>query len=90
MSDESHSAVPREGDVHHGGPGAPSLSQPGRDEGRRQGTLSQGPHLPGRAVRRHGQGLCPAVLGGTAADRGDPGVVMIDRGHIFTMNFSLS
>ncbi len=27
VSDESHSAVPREGDVHHGGPGAPS--QPG-------------------------------------------------------------
>ncbi len=51
MSDESHSAVPREGDVHHGGPGAPSLAQPGRDEGRRQGTLSRRPHLPGRAVR---------------------------------------
>ncbi len=31
-----------------------------------------GPHLPGRAVRRHRRGLCPAVLGGTAADRGDP------------------
>ncbi len=25
------------------------------------------PHLPGRAVRRHRRGLCPAVLGGTAA-----------------------
>ncbi len=36
-------AVPREGDVHHGGPGAPSLAQPGRDEGRRQGTLSRRP-----------------------------------------------
>ncbi len=71
-SDESHSAVPREGDVHHGGPGAPSLAQPGRDEGRRQGTLSWGPHLPGRAVRRHRRGLCPAVLAVTAADRGDP------------------
>ncbi len=35
-----HYAVPWEGDVHHGGPGAPSLAQPGRDEGRRQGTLS--------------------------------------------------
>ncbi len=34
MSDESHGAVPREGDVHHGAPGAPSLAQPGRDEGR--------------------------------------------------------
>ncbi len=68
MSDESHSAVPREGDVHHGGPGVPSLAQPGRDEGRRQGRL----HLPGRAVWRHRRGLCPAVLGGTAADRGDP------------------
>ncbi len=67
-SDESHSAVPREGDVHHGGPGAPSLAQPGRDEGRRQGMLSRRPHLPGRAVRRHRRGLCPAVLGGTAAD----------------------
>ncbi len=65
-------ALPREGDVHHGGPGAPSLAQPGRDEGRRQGTLSRGPHLPGRAVRRHRRGLCQAVLGGTAADRGDP------------------
>ncbi len=43
MSDESHSAVPREGDVHHDGPGAPSLSQPGRDEGRRQGMLSRRP-----------------------------------------------
>ncbi len=72
-SDESHGAVPREGHhVHHGGPGAPSLAQPGRDEGRRQGTLSRRPHLQGRAVRRHRQGLCPAVLGGTAADRGDP------------------
>ncbi len=70
-SDKSHCAVPREGDVHHGGPGAPSLAQPGRDEGRRQGTLSQRP-LPGRAVRRHRRGLRPAVLGGTAADRGDP------------------
>ncbi len=28
--------------------------------------------LPGRAVRRHRRGLCPAVLGGKAADRGDP------------------
>ncbi len=46
-----------EGDVHHGGPG---------------GTLSRRPHLPGRAVRRHRRGLRPAVLGGTAADRGDP------------------
>ncbi len=71
-SDESHGAVPREGDVHHGGPGAPTLAQPGRDEGRRQGTLSRRPHLPGRAVRRHRRGLRPAVLGGTAADRGDP------------------
>ncbi len=70
--DESHGVVPREGDVHHGGPGAPSLAQPGRDEGRRQGTLSRCPHLPGRAVRRHRRGLRPAVLGGTAADRGDP------------------
>ncbi len=52
-SDESHGAVPREGDVHHGGPGAPSLAQPGRDEGRRQGTLSRRPHLPGRAIWRH-------------------------------------
>ncbi len=34
-SDESHGAVPREGDVHHGGPGAPSLAQPGKDEGRK-------------------------------------------------------
>ncbi len=64
--------VTLEGDVHHGGPGAPSLAQPGRDEGRRQGTLSRCPHLPGRAVRRYRRGLCPAVLGGTAADRGDP------------------
>ncbi len=52
--------------------GAPSLAQPGRDEGRRQGTLSRCPHLPGRAVRRHRRGLRPAVLDGTAADRGDP------------------
>ncbi len=37
-----------------------------------QGTLSRHPHLPGRAVRRHRRGLRPAVLGGTAADRGDP------------------
>ncbi len=71
-SDESHGAVPREGDVHHGGPGAPSLAQPGRDEGRRQSTLSRRPHLPGRAVRRHRRGLRPAFLGGTAADGGDP------------------
>ncbi len=42
-SEESHSTVPREGNVHHGGPGAPSLAQPGRDEGRRQGTLSRRP-----------------------------------------------
>ncbi len=62
----------KEGDVHHGGPGAPSLAQPGRDEGRRQGTLSRRPHLPGRAILQHRRGLCPAVLGGTAADRGDP------------------
>ncbi len=26
------------------------------------------PHLPGRAVWRHRRGVCPAVLGGTAAD----------------------
>ncbi len=58
--------IPREGDVNHGGPGAPSLAQPGRDEGRRKGTLL------GRAVRRHRRGLCPAVLGGIAADRCDP------------------
>ncbi len=60
MSDKSHGTVPREGDVHHGGPGAPSMAQPGRDEGRRQGTLSRRPHLPGRAVRRHRRGLRPA------------------------------
>ncbi len=48
------------------------MTQPGSDEGRRQGTLSRRPHLPGRAVRRHRRGLRPAVLGGTAADRGDP------------------
>ncbi len=36
------------------------------------GTLSRGPHLPGRAVWQHSRGLCPAVLGGTAADWGDP------------------
>ncbi len=42
-SDESHGAGPSEGDVHHGGPGAPSLAQPGRDEGRRQGTLPRPP-----------------------------------------------
>ncbi len=72
MSDESHSTVPREGDVHHGGPGAPSLAQSGRDEGHRQGTLPRRPHLPGGAVRRHHRGLCPAVLSGTAADPGDP------------------
>ncbi len=29
------------------GPGAPSLAEPCRDEGRRQGTLSRRPHLPG-------------------------------------------
>ncbi len=69
---KSHSAVPREGDVHLSGPGAASLAQPGRDEGQRQGTLSRRPHHPGGAVRRHRRGLCPAVLGGTAADRGDP------------------
>ncbi len=56
-SDESHSAVPREGDVLHGGPGAPSLAQPGRDERRRQGTLFRRPHLPGRAVRWHREGF---------------------------------
>ncbi len=67
-----HRLPPREGDVHHGDPGAPSLAQPGRGEGRWQGTLSQRPHLPGRAVQRHRRGLCPAVLGGRAADRGDP------------------
>ncbi len=49
-----------------------ALAQPGRDEGCRQGTLSRRPHLPGMAVRRHRRGLRPAVLGGTAADRGDP------------------
>ncbi len=46
----------------------PSLAQPGRAEGHRQGTLSRRPHLPGRTVLRHRRGLCPAVLGGTAAD----------------------
>ncbi len=51
---------------------SPSLAQPGRDEGRRQGMLSQRPHLPGRAVRRQRRGLRPAVLGGTTADRSDP------------------
>ncbi len=46
-SDESHSAVPREGEVaHQGGPGAPSLAQPGWDEGRRQGTLHLKPPSP--------------------------------------------
>ncbi len=48
--------------VHYGGPRAPSLAQPGGDEGRRQSTLSRRPHLPGWAVRRHCRGLCPAVL----------------------------
>ncbi len=59
-SDESHGAVPREGDVHHGGPGAPSLAQPGRDEGRRQGTLSRCPHFQGIAVRRHHSRASPS------------------------------
>ncbi len=45
-SDESHGAVPWEGDVHYGGPGAPSLARPGRDEGRRQSTLSRRPPSP--------------------------------------------
>ncbi len=39
---------------------------------RTQSTISRRPHLPGGAVRLHRRGLCPAVLGGTAADRGDP------------------
>ncbi len=69
--------VPREGDGPRWwswsvGPGAPSLAQPGRDEGRRQGTLPRRPHFPGGDVRWHRRVLCPAVLGGTAADRGDP------------------
>ncbi len=41
---KSHSAVPREGDVHHSGTGALSLAQPDRDEGRRQDMLSRRPH----------------------------------------------
>ncbi len=52
--------------------GRRSLAQPGRDEGRRQGTLPRRPHLPGGAVLRHRRGLYTRVLGGTAADRGDP------------------
>ncbi len=60
-SDGKSRRGPSEGDVHHGGPGAQSLAQPGRDEGRRQGTLSRRPHLSGRAVRRHRRGLRPAV-----------------------------
>ncbi len=39
---------------------------------RTQSTISRRPHLPGGAVRLHRRGLCPAVLGGTAADRGEP------------------
>ncbi len=39
---------PREGDVHHGGPGEPSLAQPGRDEGHRQGMLPRCPPSPRR------------------------------------------
>ncbi len=65
-SDESYSVVPREGAVHHGGPGAPSLAQSGRDEKCQQGALSRCSHLPGGAVWQHHRELCPAVLGGTA------------------------
>ncbi len=50
-SNKSHCVVPQEGDVHHGGPGAPSLDQPGRDEGCLQSTLSRRLRLPGRAVQ---------------------------------------
>ncbi len=49
-SSRSERPVPREGDVHYGGPRAPSLAQPGGDEGRRQSTLSRRSHHPGWAV----------------------------------------
>ncbi len=77
MSNESHGVDPREGDVHHGGPGAPSLAQPGRDEGHRQGTLSQSPRqgcsatpsraLPSSSQRyssrpRRSSTSCPGVM----------------------------
>ncbi len=44
--------APRVGDVHHGGSGAPSLAEPGRDEGCRKGTL---PRRPGDTVEGFAQ-----------------------------------
>ncbi len=38
--DEGQGTVPREGDVRTCGPKAPAMAQPGRDEGRRQSSLS--------------------------------------------------
>ncbi len=60
--------------VHHVGPGAPSLAQPGRYEGRRQGTLpSTAPISQAAAIRRHSTRALPSSsLRYTAADRGDP------------------
>ncbi len=68
MSDESHGAVPREGDVHHGGPGAPfSGSTWQRLKDVDKARFLDAPNLPGRAVRRHRRGLRPAVLGGNSS-----------------------
>ncbi len=69
-SDESHGAVPREGDVHHGGPGAPSLAKPGRDEDVDKAHFLDAPISKAGLFGNTIEG--PAVLGGTAADRGDP------------------
>ncbi len=59
--------VPREGNVHHGGPGALSLAQTGRDEGRRQGTLSRCLKLDGLIS---GTGAPLGLYSGTGALRG--------------------
>ncbi len=69
-SDESYGAVSGPCDVHHGGPGTPSLAVSGRHGGR-QGTVPECPRVPDWPLRRRGGELRPAVLRCTEADWGN-------------------
>ncbi len=70
MSDEGYRAVSGPCDVHHGGPGTPSLAVSGR-HGSRQGTVPECPRVPDWPLRRRGGELRPAELRCTEADWGN-------------------
>ncbi len=69
-SDESHCALPGSDYGHAGGPGPPSLAEPGGYAGDQQILFSRLPYLPGRPILRCSRELCRTVLGCPEADGG--------------------